>query len=473
MSHRSVSKSADSALKLSEGLGRRALLRIATSGAALASLSACGIFDDDEAKPILPGKRIDILSTGAGLQVAPNQTEPVVLPPVEDVTSWPQQGRISSHLAVNGSWSGTKLLWSRSIGDEVDPFDLLSTVFFFPNDRGYLQSPPVVGDGRIYTVDARGHVRCWTWPKMNLVWHREPAKHTRSPNLGGGIALDGDALYIVDGVSQVMAVDAATGHTKWKVPVSTPGRSAPTVNEGIVVFTTIDDHLYALDAATGQQLWSHPASVVHTQIFGQGAPAFVDGVVVAGFGSGELVAFRARSGEIIWSDSLGGQNGLGARLDFACVRGAPVIVDGTVYAISMSQVMVAIDIRSGRRLWEREVSGQDPLCVCGDWLFVVSLDQQLACVHRLTGQVRWMTQLRRFVHRKRQKGAIFWVGPLLVANKIVCFSSAPEYGMTVVDAQTGKIELEHDIPSSCQVQPIVCDGKVLALGQDGVLRAYG
>lgn len=458
--------------------GRRALLKLACSGAALATLGACGLFDDED-KPILPGKRIDILSTGAGLQVAPHQEGvAVTLPPAVNVTEWEQVGRVTSHEAVNASWNGpakngsAKLIWSKSIGAEVDPFSLLSMVAFFPNDRGELQCPPVVGNGHIFTVDAQGVVRAWTWPKMALVWHRQPAKNTRSTNLGGGIALDGDTLYIVDGVSQAMAVQAETGKIIWSIEVSTPGRSAPTVSDGIMVFTTIDDHLYSLDAKTGKQLWTHPASVVHTQIFGQAPPAIVDGVVVAGFGSGELVALRARSGEIIWSDSLGGQNGRGARLDFACVRGAPVIMDGTVYAISMSQVLVAIDIRSGRRLWEREVSGQDPLSVCDNWLFVLSLDQQLACLDRLTGQVRWMTQLRRFANEKRQKGVIEWVGPLLAGGKLVCFSSLPKYGMTVVNAETGKVELEQATPASCQVQPIICDGKVLTLSQDGVLRAY-
>lgn len=454
-------------------LPRRAVLKAACSGGALATLGGCDLFDDDTRKPVLPGRRSDVLSTGAGLSVNQQNTTPVTLPAVENVTQWLQDGRTASHAAVNAQWMGHNKAWAHSVGDAVDPVSLLALVAIVPNNHGALQSPPVIGNQRIFTTDAQGHVRAWSWPQLSLQWHYQPARHTRSTNIGGGTALDGNTLYIVDGVSQALAVDAATGRQKWSVKLVTPGRSAPAVADGLVVFSTIDERLYALDAATGRQVWTYQATAVSTGVLGQATPAIVNGIVVAGFGSGDLVALRATSGEVVWSDSLGGGNGMGAMLDFACVRGAPVVVDGTAYAVSMSQVLVAIDMRSGRRLWEREVSSQNPLCVCGNWLYVVSLDQQVACLDRITGEVRWVTQLRRFEKQESNKGSVQWVGPLLANGKLVCFSSLPEEGMAVIDATTGKVEGMSSIPASCQVQPIICDGKVLALTQDGVLRAYG
>lgn len=454
--------------------GRRSLLKLAGSAGALTGLGGCGLFDSADKKPVVIGRRFDVLSTGAGLSVVHNERAPITLPAVEDVHEWKMDGRTASHQAVNARWKTViKPDWKRSIGAEVDPASFLSLVLFFPNNHGALQSPPVIGNGRLFVSDAQGAIRAFSWPQKRLLWSRQPAKHTRSTNIGGGLALAGDTLYVVDGVAQALALDAATGHIKWRVSTLTPGRSAPVVQDGLMVFTTIDQRLYALDVKTGRQIWTYQATDVNTDLFGNATPAFVDGIILAGFGSGELVALRATSGELVWSDSLGGGNGRGGILDFACIRGAPVIMDGTAYAVSMSQVLVAIDLRSGRRLWEREVSGQNPLCVCGDWLFVLSLDQQLACIDRISGRVRWIRQLRRFEHQKKQKGQVEWVGPLLANNKLVCFSSLPKEGMVIVDAATGEIEQTSKIPASCQVQPIICDGYVLTLSQDGVLRAYG
>lgn len=454
-------------------VNRRSLLQVACSGAALTALGGCSLFNDDE-KPMLAGHRVDVLSTGAGLTVDPEDHTPISLSAPQAVTEWLQPDRTPDHVSVNAIGSGLDLKWSRSIGAEVNPTSFLSMVAILPNSRGAIQSPPVIGNGRIFTTDAQGVVKAWTWPGMKQLWSHQPAPaKSRSTNIGGGVALEGDTLYIVDGVAQALAVDAATGKIKWTVDLGTPGRSAPTIADGLVVFGTIDERLFALEAATGRQVWTYQATGADTVVFGQAAPAIVDGVVLAGFGSGDLVALRAASGEMVWSDSLGGANGMGAMLDFSCIRGAPVIKDGTAYAISMSRVLVAVDMRSGRRLWEREVSGQTPLTICGDWMFVLSTDQQLACLDRLSGHVRWITQLRRFRRQEVQKDAVQWVGPLLVNGKLLCFSTLPQEGMVVVDAVTGKIESTRKTTAPCQVQPIVCDGLVLTLSQDAVLRAYG
>lgn len=452
---------------------RRSLLKGACSFAAMTGLAGCGAFSDDPKKTVLPGRRIDVLSTGAGLAVDTHDTASITLPAVQPVTAWMQEGRTASHEAVNAVWNGTRQLWSESVGSGVNRVGWLSMVAFVPNRKGALQSPPVIGDGRMFTVDAQGVIRAWSWPERRQLWHLQPARKTRSTNIGGGLALVGNTLYVVDGVAQALALDAATGRQKWAVDIGTPGRSAPTVVGGLMVFTTIDARLYALDAATGQQRWTYQATDVSTTLFGAGAPAIVNDIVVAGFGSGDLVALRAASGEVVWSDSLGGGNGLGAMLDFACVRGGPVVVGGTAYAISLSRVLVAIDMRSGRRLWEREVSGQSPLCVCGEWLYLISLDQQLACLDRVTGQVRWVKQLPRFKKPEHEKGPIQWMGPIMLNNRLVCLSSMNRGGMVIVNARTGQEEGKIETPSSCQVQPIVCDGQLLVLSEDGVLRAYG
>lgn len=449
-------------------LGRRALLG---GVIALPMLSGC----DEDKKPVLAGHRVDVLSSGAGLTVDKDDSTPIALPPVQTLDNWPQSGVHPDHVAINAAWPGTtKQLWTHSIGHGVSEPSLWSFAALGSNGRGAIQSPPVVGGGRIYTVDGIGTVRAWNWPGMAQVWSLTPTpRKMKSSNIGGGIGLDGDTLYIVDGVAQTLAVDAATGHVKWRTDLGTPGRSAPTIVDGRVFFGTIDERLFALDAKTGKQIWTYSATPADTVMFGQPAPAVVDGIVLAGFGSGDLVALRAVTGEMVWSDSLGGSNGRDETMDFACVRGAPVISEGTAYAVSMSRVLVAIDMRSGRRLWEREVASQNALCVAGDWIYVLSADEQVACVDKLSGHVRWISQLRRFVRMEAQKNAIEWLGPVLAGGKLVCISTWNKNGMAVLDAVSGKITDIVPTHKPSLVAPIVCDGQVLVISEDGNLTAYG
>ena len=75
-----------------------------------------------------------------------------------------------------------------------------------------------------------------------------------------------------------------------------PTRSAPTVVEGRLFVTTIEDRMLALATDDGRQLWTYQAANPATSLLGRPAPAYTDGLVVGGFGSGELATLHAESG---------------------------------------------------------------------------------------------------------------------------------------------------------------------------------
>ena len=426
---------------------------------ALAPLSACGLFDEDK-KPVIVGKREDVLTTGAGLTVDPDDKTPITLPAPVSVSEWPQPGRLPSHVAVNAAQSGMKPLWVADIG--------------IGQGAGVLSAQPMVAYGQVYSMDGVGVISAFSLRTGKRTW-RTPTKpkKMRSSNFGGGLSVADDTVFVVDGVAESLALDAHTGAIKWRVDVGSPGRSAPTIVDGRMVFGTIDERLVALDAKSGRQLWSFGASAADTVVFGQPAPAVVDNVALAGFGSGELAALRMETGETVWTDTLGASGGRNAILDFSSIHGMPVISDGTAFAISVGRVLTAIDMRSGRRLWERAVSGKNDLLLAGNWLFVLSLDQQLACLDKTDGHVRWVTALPRFKKPDTQTGAIVWTGPVLADGRLICVSDDRKRAIVEVDAVTGKMGPLRKLKSMSHVAPVVAEGLLLLVTDDGKLTAYG
>jgi outer membrane protein assembly factor BamB len=134
----------------------------------------------------------------------------------------------------------------------------------------------------------------------------------------GSIAAIGGVVYagLDDKKGTVAAVDPASGKTVWRQslgPVSFPPGMAATggiVFAGTVNGTAIDDQagkLYALNAKTGQQLWSMPVSGGVNE-----GPVAAGGVVYTGGGnqdSGILEAWQPATGKKLWSytakDSMG------------------------------------------------------------------------------------------------------------------------------------------------------------------------
>jgi outer membrane protein assembly factor BamB len=241
------------------------------------------------------------------------------------------------------------------------------------------------------------------------------------------------------------------------------------VVESRLFVTTIEDKLLALATDDGRQLWSHQAANATTSILGRPAPAFSDGLVVAGFGSGELATLHAESGTAVWTDTLAATVSSGSIADFAAIRGLPVVGDGRVYAIGMGGLAVAVDLPSGRRLWEREASGEDSPWAAGSWLFIVTLEQKMGALNRDDGRVAWVTDLPRWENPEKEKDPITWYGPLLAGDRLVV--AGTNRRALAVSPYTGEILGQQDLSGAASLGPIVAGGTVFVVTDDGRLLA--
>ena len=272
------------------------------------------------------------------------------------------------------------------------------------------------------------------------------------------------------GRADVLALDANTGAIRWRKPLDMPARSAPTVAEGRLYATTIDDKLLALDQSSGERLWSYGASSSATTLLGSASPAVSEGFVVAGFGSGDLAAVRADSGTLIWSDSLASARGRNSLVDLSAINALPVLDRGRVFAIGVGGLLVSLDLRSGRRLWEREVGGNQTPWLAGDWLFVQTLDQSLAAINRDDGRVRWIADLPRYDNPEKRRDPLFWTGPVLAGGRLV-LAGSNEQALSV-DPADGRSLGQQELRGPAAVPPGGAAGTLLIVTDDGTVQAF-
>ena len=114
----------------------------------------------------------------------------------------------------------------------------------------------------------------------------------------------------------------------------------------------------------GRELWTHSGIVETANLLGGAAPAVDSGIVVSPYSSGELVAMRVETGRVLWSDSLTAVRRTDVVSSLAHIRGRPIIDRGRVIAISHGGAMAAVDLRSGQRLWEKDIGGQESPLDC-------------------------------------------------------------------------------------------------------------
>jgi outer membrane protein assembly factor BamB len=445
---------AENSLVERRGFSRRAALLAPFALSAPLALGGCSLWDSwfGENKTPLPGKREPVLTAARGLQVDPAAPKVVLPPPVRNI-AWPQAGgnpaHAMGHLAAN---PGLAEAWTAEIGTGG-------------GYRAKILAQPVVANGLVFTMDADAKVSAFALASGAQVWRVDTKpKDADSTNIGGGLAVAGDTLFAINGLGDLVALDAAKGSEKWRKNIGVPGRSSPTVVEGRLFLTTIQDKLLALAADDGHQIWTHQAAAATPSVLGRPAPAFANGLVVAGFSSGELACLRAESGNVVWSDNLGGA-AAGTTADFSAIRGRPAISNGRVFATGMGGLTLGLDLPTGRRLWERSLGGEDSQWVAGDWVFMIALSQSLVALSAADGRVAWVTALPRWVNPEKQSDSITWWGPALLGDRLVVASTSKD--ALSISPYTGEILSRQALSGpAAPLEPVVADGTLLVVSDD-------
>jgi outer membrane protein assembly factor BamB len=153
----------------------------------------------------------------------------------------------------------------------------------------------------------------------------------------------------------------------------------------------------------------------------------------------------------------------------ADIRGLPVIDRGAVFAVSNSGRMVALDQVTGHRLWQREIGSVETPCVVGDYVFVITTDQQMVALSAKSGGVVWNVQLPRFADTAKEK-PIVWTGPVLAGNRLIAASSGGE--MLEIDTLSGKTLKTEKLSGEVLLPPVVAGNTLYILHQNGRLSAY-
>lgn len=436
--------------------------RVILAVAAVGLLGGCGIFRGDGGpKTPTVGERIAILGGETGVEVDPALAGiPVTVPPPYVNSEWAQPGGSASksmgHVALGDAPARA---WSVSIGQGG-------------STRARLAAEPVVAQGRVYTIDTRANVRAFDAATGSLVWETQVRGENapREALFGGGVSYDSGRIYATNGAGWAFALDAATGNVVWQVRPGGPLRGAPTVGNRNVYVISQDNQLFALDQDSGETRWTGTGSYEIAGVFGTAAPAFAQSTVVAGYSSGELTAYRFENGQVVWQDAL-------ARTGISTVVGTlsdidadPVIDNGRVFAIGQGGRMVAVELITGQRAWELNISGIATPWVAGDWVFVVTEDAQLLAVARGSGRIAWMSQLPRYRDVEDEKGPIYWRGPVLAGNRLVLTSSGGQ--IAYVSPADGTILSTVQTESPISLAPVVADNTLYVLDNDGRLTAW-
>jgi outer membrane protein assembly factor BamB len=266
----------------------------------------------------------------------------------------PKGGRYNPHEHILNTTNvgGLTVLWSAQDGSfpftapaivdgvvysGTNAFDAATGQLLWATNSGGIS--PAVSKSTVY-IDTQNGLCAYAAANGTNLWC---AENNYLPDAPSGAAVVDGIAYFGSALGSLFAINAATGAQLWSASISSDNAaSSPAVANGVVYIN--GDSLFAFDAKTGAQLWS--SSIPH----GTSSPAVVGGVVY-GSGGAALAAFNATTGAVLWSASPGGA--------LSILGDSPAVAKGVVYIGasvpgqhgSSSGVLYALRARTGKFIW--------------------------------------------------------------------------------------------------------------------------
>jgi len=261
-----------------------------------------------------------------------------------------------------------------------------------------------------------------------------------------------------DGGSYVDAVDAVTGERRWRYDAELKVLFGPVLSEGIVYARSFSDREHAIDGATGEPVWkrnlgSH--SLLSAAVVADGA------VLVESTSEQSVFALDAATGETLWVFATVGD------------PSPPTVSGGVVYVQSTDGVVdyvAAVDAAGGEALWRYQTGAKEVYLkawpvVSDGIVYVLSGDSGGNYVEALDaagGQRLWRYHTPGYV-----------VDQPLASGGVAYLQWEDDDGgyLHAVDAATGEPIWQYDQQGRWSAAPVEHDGIVYAGAFDGRVHA--
>lgn len=211
--------------------------------------------------------------------------------------------------------------------------------------------------------------------KGELVWRRDVGDFESQHNLGVSLMLFEDMLIVPneqDGPSSMMALDKATGATRWrtlceiaKVSYSTPIIVPDAAGKPQLICASQAMGIMSLNPHTGVANWASGQFPLRTVA----SPVYGGGLLIASCGQGgrygvSQIAVDA-TGKL---DEKGMPKRVWERKKLIPYVPTPIVYEGHLYEWSDEGIVSCVDLKTGEDVWSKRIGGNysgSPLCIDG------------------------------------------------------------------------------------------------------------
>jgi outer membrane protein assembly factor BamB len=321
----------------------------------------------------------------------------------------------------------------------------------------YNRLVPAISQEKIIVASAKGKLEAFDRRTGKSLWDTnldEP--------LTGGVGVGAGLVLVASADGRVWALRENDGTEVWHSQVDGQVLAAPKAAGNTVVVLTFSGNLVGLDATSGVKQWNYSTTAPVLSLRASAAPLIEDNAVFAGFGSGKVAAVELDSGRPMWESRIGFSQGSSEIERQVDVDGDMLLSNGNIYAVSFQGHLTALDSSSGRRVWEHNASSYVSLGEGVSNIYVAGANGNITAFTKDGQGVRWE---QTALARRQLSGAAVW-------NDVVAVGDFEGYVhlLSQTDGHfVGRIRVDSD---GVRVAPLVADDLLYVFGNSGTIAAY-
>ena len=347
-------------------------------------------------------------------------------------------------------------VWSKKIGQGVGE----KALRIEPKIHGkrVISASP---DGKVKSHFADSGKEIWT-VDIKEIFEEQNFSSELSGNLDvltGGVEADSEHVFVCSATGHLFALNQIDGSFAWKASISSESLSPPKVDNDLLVVQTIDGKVAAYDASDGSKRWEYAAKIPPLTLRGTSTPAVYEDIVIAGFSNGRIAFITRDDGLAAYEQIIGVPEGVSDLEKLVDLDGEMAIENNVLYIAGYQGRLIAIDLRAGEILWEKEASSLVGVSVGFGNVYLISADGKVTAYNGTNGREVW--RVEALLNRN--------LNAPLVTGSFLAFTDFEGY-LHLLAQSDGRFVARKKVDSrGVGARLVQQEGRIYALGNGGTL----
>ncbi|WP_367670748.1 PQQ-binding-like beta-propeller repeat protein [Sodalis-like secondary symbiont of Drepanosiphum platanoidis] len=312
--------------------------------------------------------------------------------------------------------------------------------FKLKKNKNIFNINPIIDKSIIFIASKNGKVYALNINNGKKIWKRDLSIYSNIflkniEHLSGGLSKNKNKIYIGSENANLYSLNSQNGSIIWSSSVSGEVLSTPIIKNGFIFVHTGNGMIQSLYEYNGLIKWTLNLDNSLFSLRKDCDPVIYNKNIIVGDNEGNLNSINIKTGKIIWKKKINIKNNEKENnLYLQGIKSKPIIYDNIIYTTSCNGNIFALDAKSGKTIWHKNIGSLINMLLDNFCLYLVDKNDNIISININNGSIIWKQNIlinknitspilyKNYLLFGDKKGYIYWInkknGNLFIKQKI-------------------------------------------------------